>query len=374
MLQGSPIVQIASNTLQPIITTAAALGEFAAHLAGADAVAVDTEFLRERTYRAELCLIQVASGERAACVDPIKLADLTALVAPLTAARPVKVMHACRQDLEVLYPVAGLVGPIFDTQIAAALTGAPAQVGYADLVRRLLGQDLSKAQTRTDWSIRPLSAEQIEYALDDVRYLLPLKCALEKEIERLGRSAWLAEELAALGTASTFTVDPERAWQRVKGLQNIDAGRARLLQELAAWRERRAAERNRPRGWILDEGVLRDIVMRVPRSAEDLAVIEDLPASVLKHCSNDILECVRLADIADPPPRLDPRARPDPAKTQLVRRLADLNQSVAAELSMSAEVLTTRRELEQLADGRRDVPVLQGWRRDVVGERLLAGL
>ncbi|HEY5103304.1 MAG TPA: ribonuclease D [Steroidobacteraceae bacterium] len=374
MLRGSPIVQITSNALQPIITTTAALEEFAAHLAAADAIAVDTEFLRERTYRAELCLIQVASGERAACVDPILLTDVAALVPPLTAARPLKVMHACRQDLEVLYPVAGLVGPIFDTQIAAALTGAPAQVGYADLVRRLLGQDLSKAQTRTDWSIRPLSAAQIEYALDDVRYLLPLKNILETEIEKLGRSAWLAEELAALGTADTFTVEPGRAWLRVKGLQNIDAGRARLLQALAAWRERRATERNRPRGWILEEGVLREIVMQIPRTAEELAAIEDLPASLLKHCSNDILDCVRTADIADPPPRLDPRARPDPAKTQLVRRLADLNQSIAAELSMSAEVLTTRRELEQLADGRRDVPVLHGWRRDVVGERLLAGL
>jgi ribonuclease D len=363
-----------SNALQPIITTIEDLTELVALLAAADAVAVDTEFLRERTYRAELCLIQVASRDAAACVDPLLITDLALLVPPFIAARPVKVMHACRQDLEVLYPVAGLVGPVFDTQIAAALTGAAAQVGYADLVRRLLGHDLSKAHTRTDWSSRPLSPEQIEYALDDVRYLLPLKDHLEEDIDKLGRSAWLAEELAALAASGNFTVEPERAWLRVKGLHGLDAARLRLLQELAAWRERRAAERNRPRGWILEESVLREIVLRVPRSPQDLAAIADLPASVLKHCGADILECVQAADIPDPPPPRDPRARPDPAKTALVRRLADLNQSIATELSMSAEVLTTRRELEQLADGRLDVPVLQGWRRGVVGERLLAGL
>jgi ribonuclease D len=363
-----------SNALQPIITTASDLTALGARLATADAVAVDTEFLRERTYRAELCLIQVATTREAACVDPILLGDLSELARPLATLRPVKVMHACRQDLEVLYPVAGLVAPVFDTQIAAALTGAPAQVGYADLVRKLLGHDLSKAHTRTDWSKRPLSPEQIEYALDDVRYLLPLKAHLEGQIEQLGRTAWLAEELAGLATAANFTVEPQRAWARVKGLHGLDAARARLLQELAAWRERRAIERNRPRGWILDEGVLREIVLRVPRTLEALAAIADLPPSLLKNCGAEILACVAAAHIPDPAPPLDPRARPDPARTALVRRLVDLNQSIALELAMSPEVLTTRRELEQLVDGRRDVSVLQGWRRSVVGERLVAGL
>jgi ribonuclease D len=362
------------NALQPIITTAQDLTRLATRLAAADAFAVDTEFLRERTYRAELCLIQVATRDIAACVDPLLLHDLSALARPLTMGPAVKVMHACRQDLEVLYPVAGVVGPLFDTQIAASLAGAPAQVGYADLVRRLLGCDLAKAHTRTDWSSRPLSPEQIEYALDDVRYLLPLKVHLEGQIERLGRTAWLEEELAALATAGNFSVDPQQAWLRVKGLHGLDAARSRLLQEIAAWRERRAIERNRPRGWILEEGLLREIVLRVPRTREELAVIADLPPNVLKHCGEEILACVQAAGISDPPPPLDPRVRPDPAKTALVRKLAELNQSIALELAMSPEVLTTRRELEQLADGRRDLPVLQGWRRSVVGERLVAGL
>jgi ribonuclease D len=267
-----------------------------------------------------------------------------------------------------------VVGPVFDTQIAAALAGEPAQVGYADLVRRVLGCDLAKAHTRTDWSTRPLSAEQIEYALDDVRYLLPLKAHLEALIKRLGRSAWLDEELAALANAGNFAVDPQQAWQRVKGLRGLDPARMRLLQQLAAWRERRAMERNRPRGWILEEGALREIVLRAPRTHAELGAIAELPAGVLKHCGADILACVQTARIPDPTPPLAPPARPDRARTALVRKLADLNQAVALELAVSAEVLTTRRELEQLADGRRDVPVLQGWRRGVVGERLVAAL
>jgi ribonuclease D len=362
------------NALQPIITTQEDLTVLAARLAAADAFAVDTEFLRERTYRAELCLIQVATSDTAACIDPLRLPELASLVLPLTLGSAVKVMHACRQDLEVLYPVAGVVGPVFDTQIAAALTGAPAQVGYADLVRRLLGCDLAKAHTRTDWSVRPLSPEQIEYALDDVRYLLPLKAHLEGQIDRLGRTAWLAEELAALASAGNFSIDPQAAWLRVKGLHGLDAARARLLQELAAWRERRAIDRNRPRGWILEEAALREIVLRVPRTHAELGGIADLPASTLKHCGEEILACVVAAGIPEPAPPLDPRVRPDPARTALVRKLADLNHAIALELGMSAEVLTTRRELEQLADGRRDLSVLSGWRRSVVGDRLVAGL
>jgi ribonuclease D len=359
------------NALQTIITTHEELTAAAAQLCSAQAFAVDTEFLRERTYRAELCLIQVATPAQAACIDPLCLTDLSALAQPLCLASTVKVMHACRQDLEVLHPAAGAVTPVFDTQVAAALAGAPAQVGYADLVRRTLQCDLAKAHTRTDWSSRPLSPEQIEYALDDVRYLLPLKAHLEDEISRLNRTSWLAEELAGLGSADDFAVDPERAWLRIKGMQRLDPARTHLLQHLAAWRERRAISRNRPRGWILHDTALREIVLRVPRTPAQLAVIEELPPSVLKHCGAELLECVRAAGISDPPPPPMARTRPDPARAALTRKLVTLNQSIAQELNMSPEVLTTRRELEQLADGGRDLAVLRGWRRAVVGERLL---
>ena len=360
--------------MQPVVTTSAALAELGAHLKTLAAIGLDTEFLRERTYRAELCLVQVSAGSDASCVDPLALNDLGELTRALTAPGIVKVMHASRQDLEVLLPVTGLVRPVFDTQIAAALTGLPAQVGYAELVRRLIGTELPKTHTRTDWSRRPLSPEQIEYALDDVRYLVPLKSLLEEQLQKLGRSEWLTEELAALDDARSFTTEPEQAWQRVKGLRGLDDQRQRLAQELAAWRERRAMERNRPRGWILDDSALREIVLQVPRSAHALSSIEEVPAGVVKHCGDELLACIRAADVQDPPPALQGRLRPDPLKTALVKKLGTLNQAVAADLGLSPEILATRRDLEQLADGRLDVAVLKGWRRGIIGDRMLAAL
>ena len=360
--------------LQPVVTTSAALAELGSHLETLVAIGLDTEFLRERTYRAELCLVQVSASSDASCIDPLALSDLSDLARVLTAPGIVKVMHASRQDIEVLLPVTGLVRPVFDTQIAAALAGLPAQVGYAELVRRLTGHELPKTHTRTDWSRRPLSPEQIEYALDDVRYLVPLKAQLEDQLQNLGRSHWLTEELASLDDARSFTTEPEQAWQRVKGLRGLDDQRQRLAQELAAWRERRAMERNRPRGWILDDSALREIVLQVPRSAQALSSIEEVPSGVVKHCGEELLACVRAADIQDPPPALQGRLRPDPLKTALVKKLGALNQAVAADLGLSPEILATRRDLEQLADGRQDVAVLKGWRRDVIGDRMLAAL
>ena len=367
--------------MQHIVTTTAALTDWAARLQSAPAIGLDTEFLRERTYRAELCLIQAATADDATCIDPLAQMPLTPLIPVLAGedpssgvASPVKVMHASRQDVEVLFPIAGLVRPVFDTQIAAALTGLPAQVGYGELVRRTIGIELAKSHTRTDWSRRPLSPEQVEYALDDVRYLLPLKSSLEEQLDKLGRLPWLAEELAGLGDEQSFIVNPDDAWQRLKGLRGLDPGRTRLTHSLAAWRERRAIDRNRPRGWILDDIALREIVMRVPRTADQLLLVPELPAGVVKNCADELLGMIAEANVPDPPPPIVSRPRPSPEQTALVRKLASLNQAIAQSLGLSPEVLATRRDIEQLAEGGRDVPVLQGWRRGIVGEPMLAAL
>ena len=359
--------------LQTIITDQADLAQLAERLARAPALGLDTEFLRERTYRAELCLLQLADEHEAVCIDPLALARLDALVPLLVGGGPLKVMHASRQDLEVLQPIGGVVQPVFDTQIAAALTGLPAQIGYGELVRRVLGRELSKAHTRTDWTRRPLSPEQLSYALDDVRYLLPLRAALLAQLETLGRGAWLQEELARLGDPGTVATDPLQAWQRVKGLRGLDPDRERFARALAAWRERRAIERNRPRGWILDDAVVREIVVRPPRTLDELAAIPEMPASVVKHCGAEILETVRAAALPAELPVLG-RMRPDPLRSALVKKLSALHQAIATELALSPEVLATRRDLELLASGERDVPMLRGWRRTVIGERLLAAL
>jgi ribonuclease D len=356
-----------------MIDTADALTAFASGIARSDALALDTEFMREKTYRAELCLVQIAAGREAACIDPLAIPDLAALV-PLLTGPSVKVMHAARQDLEVLLPAVGLVQPVFDTQIAAGLAGFPAQIGYGELARRLLGVELDKAHTRTDWARRPLSADQQEYALDDVRHLLAMRASLLETLAQKGRIAWLEEELAALANADALRVHPEEAWKKVKGLPALDEARQKLAQALAAWRERRAIDRNRPRGWILDDAALREIVLRLPRSLEALGTLAEMQESVVRKCGEELLALVREAGIADPPPPLPRRERPEPALLNTVRRLADIASTVAGELQIGPEVLATRRELERLAAGRQDVSLLRGWRADVIGKKLLSAL
>jgi ribonuclease D len=357
-----------------MIDTAEALTVFASRAAHAPTLALDTEFMREKTYRAELCLLQIADGDNAVCIDPLAIADLSSLSPLLGAPGVVKIMHAARQDLEVLLPAVGMVQPVFDTQIAAALAGHPAQVGYAELARRLLGVELAKAHTRADWSRRPLTAEQQEYALDDVRHLAPLRAILLETLAARGRLAWLEEELAALANPEALRVAPEEAWRKVKGLPALDPGRQQLVQALAAWRERRADERNRPRGWILDDLSLREIALRLPRSIDALTALPEMQESVARKCGEELLALVREAGIPDPPPPLPRRERPDPAQLALVKRLADIAAEVARTLEISAEVLATRRELEKLAAGRRDISLLRGWRAEVVGTRLLAAV
>lgn len=357
-----------------MIASADALTTFAATAAQAPVLALDTEFMREKTYRAELCLLQIAIGQTAVCIDPLALPDLTSLVPALTAPGTVKVMHAARQDLEVLLPAVGLVRPVFDTQVAASLAGFPAQIGYAELARRLLGVELAKAHTRADWSRRPLGPEQQEYALDDVRHLDAIRSSLSDTLAARGRLAWLEEELAGLANEDALRVEPEDAWRKVKGLPTLDDARQQLAVAIAAWRERRASERNRPRGWILDDAVLREIVLRLPRSMEALSALPEMQESVARKCGEELLALVQEANIPDPPPPLPRRERPDPALVASARKLAEIVAAVAVELDIGAEVLATRRELEKLVTGKRDSQLLRGWRKDVIGDRLLAAL
>lgn len=356
------------------VTHPVALADLCAALAEQPALALDTEFMRERTYRAELCLVQIGWPSGAVCVDPIALESVAPLATPLGAESSVKVLHAARQDLEVLLPAVGAIGRVFDTQVAAALTGLPAQIGYGELTRRLLEVELAKAHTRADWSKRPLSDEQIEYALDDVRYLLPLRERLLETLDRLGRLAWLDEELAPLSRPLQATVDPDRAWQRLKGLQGLDDARLALARSLAAWRERRAIDRNRPRGWILDDLVLREIIYRVPRDRAALAAIPEMQEGVVRHSGDELLTMIHAANVPDPPPPLPRREKPDPEFNTLVKKLATLTQSVATELELAPEVLATRRDFEQLARGERPESLTRGWRAEVIGARLLAAL
>ncbi len=355
------------------ITTLTELAAAAETLGGGTALGIDTEFMRERTYYAQLCLLQLAGNGAALCVDTLALADLGALRPLMAAATPCKILHAARQDLEVLGPVVGALNNIFDTQVAAALIGFPAQIGYADLVREITGTHLHKSETRTDWSRRPLSAAQLDYALDDVRHLLPLREQLSERLDKLGRLGWFAEEMRELGTES-FVIDPQQAWQRIKSFADLDSSRKRLAQSLCAWREQRAISANRPRGWILPDAALRDLVFQVPRDKAALAQLRELPEGICQNSGAQLLELIAAAAVPDPPPPLPPRRRPDPEQLAAVARLSETTRRTAQQLALAPELLATRREMEQLVNGERNSSALSGWRREVIGTALLGAL
>jgi ribonuclease D len=338
-------------------------------------IALDTEFVRERTYYPKLCLIQAASRGEIVIVDALEIRDGGALV-PLIAdaARP-KLLHAARQDIEALLPLTGVPPtPVFDTQQAAALLGFPVQVGYADLVRRVLGVELAKGHARTDWTRRPLSVEQLTYAADDVRYLPALADALEEQLEAAGRRHWLDEEAASLGDLTLYRVDPMDAWRKLKGLERLDAAGFAVSRALAAWRERRAMARDLPRGWVLPDAAVLELAQVRPWTREALSRVTSVPRGTAQRAAEELLAEIAAAA---PEPALraaEDSARPRPEELRRQKLLQDRLASIAAELGLQPELLATRRELAALARGVRELPVLSGWRRAVVGERLLAAL
>jgi ribonuclease D len=350
----------------------AAVAALATRLAAAAWIALDTEFMRERTYRAQLCLLQFALPGEAVCVDPLAGIDLAPLRAALATPAP-KIMHAARQDLEVLWPQFGPVSPVFDTQIAAALAGFPAQIGYSELARQVLGAQVEKGQTRTDWSRRPLSAAQLHYAIEDVTHLAALRDALLQRLGDLGRIAWLEEELQGLAREDRLFVNPLTAHERLRFGADLDPHRQRLLRLLATWREQRAIDRDRPRSWILDDAALRAMVLDPPRDAAALARVPDLTPGFVERSGEAILALVAEAQLPATLPALPGRPRPDPVFQERVKRLAAIVQRRATDLGIVAEVLATRRELEALARGG-DAEVLHGWRRTQLGEELLAAV
>ncbi len=356
----------------PPLSDQPAITALAERIAAAPWIALDTEFLRERTYRPQLCLLQLAVPGEALCVDPLAEVSLEPLQSALAGGTAPKILHAARQDLEVLWPLFGALAPLFDTQTAAALTGQPAQIGYSDLVRRLLGVELPKGQTRTDWSKRPLTEAQLSYAIDDVAHLAPLREQLLEQLDKLGRLAWLEEELGGLARAERLFVDPDKAYERLRWHAELDADRARLLQRLAAWRERRAMEKNRPRSWIVEDAALRALVLQVPRNAAQLAQVPDLQPGFVERSGPLILREIEAAAMPERLPALAPRTRPDPEIQARVKRLGAIVQKRATELGLAAEVLATRRDLESIVHGDASADVLTGWRNDAVGKELLA--
>lgn len=269
------------------------LAEFVNNIRSFEWIVIDTEFIREKTYYPQLCLIQVAAGEHLACIDPIALKDLSALYAVFNDPAITKVFHAAQQDLEILYYESGEVPtPIFDTQPAASILGIGEQIGYAGLVEKLLDVSLAKAESRTDWSRRPLSTAQLEYAIDDVRYLQKLYPVILEMLAKGDRLNWPGKDFKRLTDPQTYQLNARIRWQKVKGLQHLKSQQLSILRELAAWREEEASARNRPRRWIIGDEILVDLARIQPTNSDGVAAIRGVNVDQAKRYAPLWLECM----------------------------------------------------------------------------------
>lgn len=325
-------------------------------------IGVDTEFLRERTFFPKLCLLQIAAAATIWCVDTLALSSLDPLMPALTAAASRKIIHAARQDLEAVYlSTKRVVTPVFDTQIAAGCIGLKPQIGYAELVKILLDVTVPKGQTRTDWSKRPLTRDQLDYAADDVLYLSEVADHLGKRLRELGREHWAAEDCLSLEDRELYEPDPAQAWVRLRGVAQLaPAARARA-KAIAVWREKLARTRDLPRAWILADAAI-------------FAVAEGGTPPLNDALAANLLTALQgvADDVSDQSPVQD--ARPTPEQKAVIERLNKIVDARAAELSVSAEILAPRGEIKALAMGRSDSHALNGWRREEIGTRLLEAI
>ena len=368
--------QSASRAAMQPITSTQELAAACKRMAEQPFVTVDTEFLRETTYYPLLCVAQMAVAGEAVVIDALAPGiDLTSFFELMANDRVMKVFHAARQDIEIVWHAAKLIPhPIFDTQVAAMVLGYGDSISYDQLVQRITGDTLDKSLRFTDWTRRPLSEAQLAYAVSDVTHLRDVYAALHADLTRRGRADWLQDEMKVLTSPDTYRMEPESAWQRLKTRVRKPKELAVLI-EIAAWREREAQARDVPRSRVLKDETIADIAVQAPTSAEKLKSLRSLPKGFERsRWGEAIVAAVARGlsrDVKTLP--LQPRHPPVPNGTAVVELLKVLLRMVAERHHVAAKVIATVDDLERIAaDDSADVPALTGWRRELFGEKALA--
>jgi ribonuclease D len=359
-----------------LITTTDDLAAICARMTQHAFVTVDTEFLRETTYYPLLCVAQMATDDEAVVIDALATGiDLTPFFELMANEKVVKVFHAARQDIEILWNMAKTIpNPIVDTQVAAMVLGYGDSISYDQLVQRITGDVLDKSNRFTDWTRRPLTDAQLTYALSDVTHLRKVYEKLAADLAKRGRTNWVEAEMGILTSPETYRMDPERAWERLK-TRVRKPKELSVLMEVAAWREREAQTRDVPRSRVLKDDVLGDIATQAPTSIEKLGHLRSLPKGFERSRWGDaIIEAVRRGIERDPKtlPRFE-RFRPAANGAATVELLKVLLRMTAERHAVAAKVIATVDELDRIAaDDDADVPALKGWRRELFGEKAIA--
>ena len=355
-----------------IITTTNDLNDLCSRLITHDFVTVDTEFMRESTYWPDLCLIQIASEEEEAIIDPLSDdLDMAALYDLMGETSVVKVFHAARQDIEIFFNLSGKVPtPIFDTQVAAMVCGFGEQISYSMLVQKVTKAELDKSSRFTDWAKRPLSEKQLNYAIGDVTHLRDIYKRLKKDLEKSGRSSWLDEEMKLLTSQETYDIQPVDAWKRMK--MRVKSRKALgILMELAEWREKLAQSANIPRGRVLKDDALFDIANQAPKNVKDLcqlrAVSEGFARSDKGKQVLSAVERGKAKDIESIPP-LKKGTPLDAEAMAICELLRVLLKAIAAKNGVAPKLIASTNDLEKLAlNDNADIPALAGWRYELFG-------
>lgn len=362
-----------------IITDQQDLNDLCAALARQPYIAVDTEFLRDKTYYPQLCLIQVApplevEGGDPVAIDPLAGLDLAPFLEVMANPDVLKVFHAARQDLEIFYNLMGQVPqPLFDTQVAAMVCGHGDQAGYNTLVAEICRKRIDKGAQFTDWSRRPLSDKQVSYALDDVHYLRTIYIRLAAQLKETDREDWIADEMAVLSSPETYRSDPDQAWRRIK-LKTDKPRVLNVLREVAAWREREAQSRNVPRNRILRDEMLADLAIHPPQTPDDLRQIRGVPEGWVKSRQGTaIIDAARagLARPASDMPVERPRDRMPQDLLPVVEMLKMLLRIVASEAGVASRLIASGDDIEAWVNSQSDVDFLHGWRKNVFGNRAM---
>jgi ribonuclease D len=359
-----------------LITTTSELAAACARLALHPVITVDTEFLRETTYYPLLCVVQIASAEEAVVVDTLAEGiDLKPFFALMANEKVLKVFHAARQDIEIVWHQAGIVPhPIFDTQVAAMVLGYGDSIAYDQLVERITGHRPDKTHRFTDWSRRPLTKEQVHYAVSDVTHLRDVFAALDADLKKRGRNDWVSEEMEVLTSPKTYDFHPERAWERLKTRVRKPKELA-VLMEIAAWREQEAQSRDVPRSRVLKDDAVGDIATHAPTSLERLAGLRSLPKGFDRSkWGADVVAAVQRGLARDPAtlPKIE-KPRNNSNGAAIVELLKVLLRMTSERHAVASKVIATVDDLEQIAaDDNADVAALHGWRRELFGEAALA--
>lgn len=360
-----------------LVTSSSDLAAICGRLAQHPFVTVDTEFLRETTFWPKLCVIQMASPDEAVAVDALAPGmDLAPFFDLMTNPAVVKVFHAARQDIEIVWHLSQRIPtPLFDSQVAAMVLGYGDSISYDQLVQRTNGTVLDKTSRFTDWSKRPLSEAQIAYAIADVTHLRDIYVKLTAELQKRGRSEWVAEEMGVLTSPETYRQEPERAWERFRNRMRKPRELA-VLMEVAAWREREAQTRDVPRSRVLKDDSLIDIAMTGPKSIEALGAMRSIPKGWERSRDGQaVVEAVQAGLARDPKslPVIEKHRPPSQAQSATVELLKVLLKMVAEKHHVAAKVVATSDDLDRIAENdEADVGALKGWRRELFGENALA--